>query len=150
MKAVKLTEDKNTHNEHVKNEFKSSLLLIDSYKDKNLKGRFYNPYLDEEQQFDNVMQLILIAEALYDTMSYPQCFNEPRKFWDNKVNQYEPAVETKTENPPEGKLATFNLKVVFRQNASWQGYLTWLDQGKEESFRSFLELLKLIDDALTK
>jgi hypothetical protein len=40
------------------------------------------------------------------------------------------------------------VRVLFRQNASWQGSLTWLEEGKEESFRSVLELLLLMHSAL--
>ena len=57
------------------------------------------------------------------------------------------------ETPPdseirEGKLGTFALRVLFRQNASWQGSVTWLEENREESFRSALELIWLIDSAL--
>ena len=38
--------------------------------------------------------------------------------------------------------------MIFRQNASWQGSVTWLDKGREESFRSVLELLLLMDSAI--
>lgn len=50
----------------------------------------------------------------------------------------------------EGKRATFALRVLFRQNASWQGSVTWLEGGQEESFRSVLELLMLMNSALTE
>jgi hypothetical protein len=46
-----------------------------------------------------------------------------------------------------GKLATFSMRVMFRQNASWQGSVTWLEEKREESFRSTLELLMLMHSA---
>ncbi|NLW65775.1 MAG: hypothetical protein GXY26_06040, partial [Clostridiales bacterium] len=36
----------------------------------------------------------------------------------------------------------------FRQNASWQGVITWAEDRREESFRSALELVFLMDSAL--
>jgi hypothetical protein len=48
----------------------------------------------------------------------------------------------------EGKLATFSLRILFRQNASWQGSITWCEGRSEESFRSVLELLMLMNSAL--
>lgn len=45
-------------------------------------------------------------------------------------------------------LATFQLSVLFRQNASWQGRLTWLERAEEARFRSVLELVGLLDSAL--
>jgi len=46
-------------------------------------------------------------------------------------------------------VATFRLRVIFRQHTSWQGTLLWQDERQEESFRSVLELIHLIDSALT-
>ena len=45
-------------------------------------------------------------------------------------------------------MATFAVRVLFRQNASWQGEVTWLEGKREESFRSVLELILLMDGAL--
>lgn len=43
---------------------------------------------------------------------------------------------------------TFVIKVINTQNATWQGTVTWTDGKRTESFRSALELIKLIDSAL--
>ena len=47
-----------------------------------------------------------------------------------------------------GELATFAVRIIFRQNASWQGSVVWLEGEREESFRSALELVLLMDSAL--
>ena len=47
-----------------------------------------------------------------------------------------------------GRRETFVVQVLNTQNASWQGTVTWTDGGKTQSFRSALELIKLIDSAL--
>ena len=47
-----------------------------------------------------------------------------------------------------GEAATFALRILFRQNASWQGSITWLEGEAEQSFRSVLELILLMDSAL--
>lgn len=44
--------------------------------------------------------------------------------------------------------ATFVIHVQFRQNATWQGTIQWVDEKKEQHFRSTLEMLRLLDDAL--
>ena len=46
--------------------------------------------------------------------------------------------------------ATFVVQVQFCENSSWQGTLSWTDQRKEQHFRSALELVKLMDEALDK
>lgn len=40
------------------------------------------------------------------------------------------------------------VEVEQRQHSSWQGRVTWVEEGKTENFRSALELLKMIDGAL--
>ena len=45
---------------------------------------------------------------------------------------------------------TFVLKIMNRQNSTWQGTVTWVEENKTQNFRSALELLKLIDGALEK
>lgn len=46
------------------------------------------------------------------------------------------------------KSETFIIKIMNQQNATWQGSVTWVDEQREQYFRSALELLKLIDGAL--
>ena len=48
------------------------------------------------------------------------------------------------------KTETFIVKVMNQQNATWQGSVTWVDEQREQYFRSALELLRLIDGALEK
>ena len=52
------------------------------------------------------------------------------------------------DGPLKGDKATFAVKILFRQNASWQGSITWLDGKMEQSFRSVFELILLMDNAL--
>ena len=44
--------------------------------------------------------------------------------------------------------ATFLVRVLFRQNASWQGSIQWLDGKASRPFRSLLEMILLINEAL--
>ncbi len=132
------------------NEYRSSLIAIDSYDDKTLQGRLYSSTLREEWPFANVMQLLLLIEKMLNEMDYPQPFTETRQFWKGAVSSFSFEEYSAEALPQAGKLANFRLKIVFRQNASWQGSLCWLDQGQEESFRSVLEFLFLLDNALSK
>lgn len=47
-----------------------------------------------------------------------------------------------------GEQATFIVHVQYRQNATWQGQVVWAEKKISKNFRSALELLKLIDNAL--
>ena len=48
----------------------------------------------------------------------------------------------------KGALATFQIQVIFRQHTSWQGMVVWQERHMEQSFRSVLELILLMDSAL--
>ena len=43
---------------------------------------------------------------------------------------------------------TFLVKIVNKQNSTWQGSITWMEEQKTQNFRSALELIKLIDGVL--
>jgi len=45
---------------------------------------------------------------------------------------------------------TFEISVKFMQNSTWQGEVHWVEQGRKQNFRSALEMLKLMDEALTE
>ena len=40
------------------------------------------------------------------------------------------------------------VRILNTQNATWQGTVTWTDGRRTESFRSALELIRLIDSTL--
>lgn len=42
----------------------------------------------------------------------------------------------------------FVIQILDTQNATWQGTVTWMEEDRQESFRSALELIKLLDSAL--
>jgi hypothetical protein len=43
---------------------------------------------------------------------------------------------------------TFQIKVKFMRNASWQGEIHWVEENKKQNFRSDLEMIRLMDEAL--
>ena len=126
------------------NEYRTTTVCVDSYENGTLSGRFYNPYLNAGRKFDNLMQFLLEIDQALDAMAFPQSYTMTRTF--------APAEKTKTGPPGEklqrGRLATFAVRIIFRQNSSWQGTVTWLESGQEQSFRSALELVFLLDNAL--
>lgn len=84
-------------------------------------------------------------EALLDELQQPQSTTKPRRFT--------PFVEQMENTPPpawirKGAKATFEVQVIFRQHTSWQGVVVWLEQQMEQSYRSVLELVLLMDNAL--
>ena len=48
----------------------------------------------------------------------------------------------------ERNSGTFIVKIINKQNSTWQGSITWVDEQRTQKFRSALELIKLIDGVL--
>ena len=46
--------------------------------------------------------------------------------------------------------SNFLIRIRFRQNASWQGTIHWLDGKESKNFRSMLEMVTLIQEALDR
>lgn len=128
------------------NAYRATAVCVDSYADGVLCGRFYNPALSGGQEFRSMMQFLLGMEQLLDGMNFPQPFMETRSFGTFPAEEnVSAAAEPEAQ---QGKLATFSVRVIFRQNASWQGSVLWLEGRREESFRSALELVLLMNSAL--
>lgn len=46
------------------------------------------------------------------------------------------------------KKGTFLVNVQYCENSTWQGYVVWAEKNKKKYFKSALELMKLMDEAL--
>ena len=91
-------------------------------------------------------------DEFFDTINFPQASLKTRSF-SGKTG--EPAGERPNEIQKvadmmehRGDLATFVVHVQYRQNATWQGKIVWTDKKKESTFRSALEMIKLMDQAI--
>jgi hypothetical protein len=45
--------------------------------------------------------------------------------------------------------ATFTIQIQFQQNSTWQGTIAWAEGKKTQKFRSELEMLKLMMEAVS-
>ena len=119
------------------------LICVDSYEGGVPRGRLYLPG-QQGQRFDSLSQLLLRAEQLLE-QGGAQSFTIPRIFALAKPLRSAPC---DADELARGKAATFEMRVLFRQHASWQGELLWLEKNARQSFRSVLELITLMDSAL--
>lgn len=116
-------------------------------------GQLYNAFYDKTVPFSNDMELLWRLEGLFDSLSFPSCFEEYRHFsTTDKRKQPSKTMKERvskvvSENAGEGK-GTFVVHVQFRMNATWQGTIHWVEQNKRQSFRSTLEMIRLIDEAM--
>lgn len=56
-------------------------------------------------------------------------------------------INAKARPLPEKYDLTFIIKVLYRQNATWQGTIQWIEGRQTRQYRSVNELLKLMDEA---
>lgn len=123
----------------------SFVIHVDFCADGVLSGRFHFPSDGENGNFSSLMELILKMEQKLDENNSPQAFHSIRTFcppqflWEDRDS---------VQKPHSGKVATFAVNILFRRNASWQGNLTWLEEGENRHFRSVLELILLMNSAL--
>ncbi len=141
-------------------------VCIDDNKDADYQGRIFHQYADEPIEFGGISQMILEMENLFDEWDFPQRGLAERKF-DKKrevhkrppVNQDDDRLKieiisdthgVRNVQNKKGRLGTFAVQVVFRQDASWQGHVIYQEENEKLDFKSALELIKIIDRAMTK
>lgn len=124
--------------------FRTSVICVDDFKDSVPKGRIYSSGSSDGTVFQSLIQFLTEMERILDEMDFPKPFTAVRTFGD-PVQRTAQSLNTTIR---AGKQATFAVKVLFRQNTSWQGSVVWLEKKKEQSFRSVLELILLLNSAL--
>lgn len=136
---------------------------IDEYNDSDWNGRIYTRLQTEPVFYKNIGEMLEILENIWDTLGYPQESTMNRSFTGKQISEKRKEIisvtypedgtkdKIKTElseadmEKKRGEQDTFIVRIQYRQNATWQGHVTWVDENKTVPFRSALELIKLID-----
>ena len=125
-------------------EYRTIYVCIDGYRDGIFGGRLFHPSCKDGKSFQCLSQFLREVERILDDMDFPKAYTTQRTFGPKQTTQgKQPETESQI-----GLLATFAVRILFRQNASWQGSIVWLEGKQEQSFRSALELIFLISSAL--
>ena len=123
-------------------------------------GELHSKYLERPYVFFDLMQMIEKMEEIFDEKRFPEAFLSPRILNPMKMEgknrssadraaemmDMKKVIEQSSQN---GKKCTFEISVKFRQNATWQGTILWIEKNLKQNFRSVLEMLKLMDEALS-
>lgn len=120
------------------------MICVDDYDDGILIGRFYSAS-HGMYSFRSMSQFLLKMEAVLEEMQEPQSYTAKRTFSTMLPSDEDMPYPSQFR---KGTKATFELQVLFRQHSSWQGVVIWKDRHSEQSFRSVLELIFLMDSAL--
>ena len=123
------------------------------------RGKLHSRYLEAPFEFSTFVRMMEKMEAVFDLKKFPQASLSPRYFMDKKKGKsVKPETNTRAvvndtidlslyEGPGNGS-CTFEILVRFRQNATWQGQILWVEKDLKRDFLSELEMLKLMDEAL--
>lgn len=123
---------------------RKTAVCVDSYENGILQGRFYGPD-GSAQAFPSLSRFLTLMEEMLELNNEPQSDTKTRSF---STFLLQPSIGTSFSTRPRGELATFELQILYRQHTSWQGVLFWKEQHREQSFRSVLEMILLMDSAL--
>ena len=126
-------------------------VCIDNQEHHDNSGRMYCSYCKSALKFHNELELLLMMDGLMNHIDYPQNAVGVRSYRNTgpKTAVRPDAVLEKSELLHQrGSLATFLIHVQYRQYASWQGTVVWAERNIARTFRSELELMKIIESVL--
>lgn len=127
------------------------ILCVDYYRDEKINGRIYHRYQTEPIRIGGMLEAVFEIDAFFDRLGYPFPGTESHYFIKHEKTQRIKMTRKLSDEEMlknNGEQGTFIIRVEQRQHSSWQGRVTWVEEGKTENFRSALELLKMIDGAL--
>ena len=127
------------------NSYRYFTVTVDRYERQCMEGIISNAGEPLCIRYGNFLELVLQMNQIFDRMSCPKQTMEFRQF---SGTDYPALKVKKCKKAYKGKLATFQIYVKFRYDASWQGNITWLEGERTEHFESILQMIQLIDEIL--
>ena len=130
-----------------------AIFCLDSVENFDYNGRLYIGEDKTGYAVLGINDFVSMLENVFDYCDFPQASHENRSFYGTKPKNNEKRrayMEEKKRDSqldPKGEKATFIVQVQFRQNATWQGTVQWVEKGVTQRFRSELELMKLMGEA---
>ncbi len=131
------------------------VLCMDRWQGRELTGRLYHSYSEEPRAFGDLGQMTLLMEKLFDELQFPFPGTNERSFFPQNKPYPQQHERTKIMSDEQllqkhGDIGTFIVRVQHRQNSSWQGRITWMEEDKTIQFRSVWEMIKLIENAMNQ
>lgn len=126
-------------------------VCVDHSDNGRISGKVYSQRLTRPMAFSDMASLILRLDEVLEKQNFPQAFQHSRTFREHE--SHVPASVDPSEGIPleeveraAGALATFTLCVISRRNASWQGWVDWMDGSPRQQFASALELIRMSEE----
>ena len=117
-------------------------------------GEFHHAYDRDPVPFSSEVELLIRLDEFFDSLKFPFSATSSRNFIrhantpTDMITEEDRVMEDKDILMNHGEVGTFIIRVQQRQNSSWQGRITWVDEDKTVYFRSVWDMMKLIDEAL--
>lgn len=128
------------------------VLCVDRISRHRMTGRLYHRYSKQVIPFVSGEQAVFLMEQLFDSLQFPYPSTLERSFSEElksaPTSRQERLMNDEDLLSRHGDLGSFIVRVQHRQNSSWQGRITWMDQNKTVYFRSIWEMIKLVEEAL--
>ncbi|MBQ3481460.1 MAG: hypothetical protein IJH48_03865 [Oscillospiraceae bacterium] len=129
------------------------ILCVDAMGSGGPAGRLFHSYQTDGIPFDGADQMVFHMEELFNALNFPHPGTNERSFTSAKkaeahYTERDRIMKDEALLSKHGDLGTFIVRVQHRQNSSWQGRITWMEQDKTISFRSVWEMVKLIESAV--
>ena len=130
------------------------VLCVDGYSGGEITGNFYHAYSTGGTKVTSMGGLIFSMERFFDRLGFPFPDTNQRTFIKAQKNTIRKEGMVKVMKDDEllkrhGDIGTFIIRVQHRQHSSWQGLVTWAEENRTVPFRSALELIKMIDEAVS-
>lgn len=128
-------------------------ICVDEWKEQEFSGYFIHKYEMDKKIFTHALDMVVQIEKLLEEINYPQATTHRRSF--KKVEatltpnvQMQEVWSGQEVGTYRGRLATFYIIIRGRANATWQGEMIWVEQNVKKKFRSVMELLAFMDNAI--
>ncbi len=141
-------------------------VCVEGCADSDYQGIFYHQYSDDPIEFYGIKDLLTKMEGLYDEWDFPQRGLAQRYFGRDSRSEvtYKPKKHDdkllidalqeqngiRNVQNKKGKIGTFVIQVVYRQNATWQGHVIHQEKNEKKDFESAMELIRFIDGTLSQ
>ena len=132
-------------------------ICVDSIAYGQISGRVYGQRLEKPLVFADIGDMLLQIDNVLNDQDYPRAFQRKRSFGTEQKASAPLPVELSGNfmskeivEANHGEIATYSVSIITRQNTSWQGIINWLDGNPSRSFRSALEFIHIINEAIKK
>jgi hypothetical protein len=131
------------------------IIRVTSVNNATWQGKVEHVHSGQAYHYQSLLELVNQIHYKLETFDYPQSDTQLRSWGEDTFFDIIPgklvSEQTKEqENPLPAGSSTFLVRILYRQNTTWQGTIQSLDKKKTVPFRSLLELVMLINEAVSK